>query len=112
MNVAFEGIGAVVATFDAAEDVQPGDLVKVTGNGRVEKAAADGDVFAGVAISVHAGEAAVQVAGFVQAACAGALSVGTQAVAVDETGKVESVETGGRTVTVAAVENGSCWMLL
>ena len=63
-KISFEGIGAVVATFAAADGVKGGQVVKVSANGTVGPCSA-GDKFCGVALEPRAGAAGVQVAGFV-----------------------------------------------
>lgn len=53
-KVSFEDIGMVTATFAAREDMKPGQVVKITGNGEVG-ACTDGDAFCGLALSVRSG---------------------------------------------------------
>ena len=57
-KVSFEDIGMVTATFAAREDMKPGQVVKITGNGEVG-ACTDGDAFCGLALSVRRGFAGV-----------------------------------------------------
>ena len=59
-KVSFEGIGEVVATFYAGEGVKAGQVVKIGGDSSVAPCAA-GECFCGVATSVKAGCAGVQV---------------------------------------------------
>lgn len=67
MNISLQGYQENVATFEAEEAVQPGNLVKLTANGKVGQCA-DSDVFIGIAISVREGCAAVQLSGYYQVA--------------------------------------------
>ena len=59
-QVSFEGIGQVLATFQAGEGVVEGHTVRVSGNGMVEPCT-DGGSVDGVAVVVKNGCAAVQV---------------------------------------------------
>ena len=51
MKVSFEGIGDVMVTFEAGENVIPYSPVKICGNGTVGPCV-DGDVFDGIAMDV------------------------------------------------------------
>lgn len=53
-KVSFEDIGMVTATFAAREDMKPGQVVKITGNGEVG-ACTDGDAFCGLPCRCGAG---------------------------------------------------------
>ncbi len=99
----FEDIGAVVATFGADEGVKGGQVVKVTGGGRVGPCS-EGDKFCGVALEPRKGGAAVQVKGFAAVAVTGELSAGWAVLAADGTGGVKAVSTGGMEVLVADVD--------
>ena len=106
MNICFEGIGEVVATFrveDGAE-LSAGQAVALVGSGEVGMGA-DGDALCGVV--VHAEEdgcAAVQVAGMRKVGFTGtAPAIGWTGIAVDGTGKIKADE-GGVKRMVAAVD--------
>ena len=62
MNVCFDGVGQVCATF-LDGGVSQGQVVKVTGRGTAGKCGA-GDGFCGVVLHTRAGACAVQVRGF------------------------------------------------
>ncbi|HHU23030.1 MAG TPA: hypothetical protein GXZ52_06425 [Clostridiales bacterium] len=91
MKVSFEGIGETVATFynSGASGAEKGAPVKLSANGEVCKCAA-GENFAGVAISVNGGFAAVQTAGYVRLPYSGdvAPQVGRQHLVTDGLGGV------------------------
>ena len=86
-KVSFEDIGMVTATFAAREDMKPGQVVKITGNGEVG-ACTDGDAFCGLALSVRSGFAG-----------------GRVKLAADGTGGVKPVSTGGTEVLVVSADN-------
>ena len=100
-KISFEDIGSVVATFLADSGVKGGQVVKLTGSGRVGPCSA-GDAFCGVALEPRAGMAAVQVKGFVPVKTADTLTVGWAALTGDG---VKKAETGGVTVLVADVKD-------
>lgn len=89
-KISFDGVGAVVATFFADKGVKGGQVVKLTGNGRVGPCAA-GDLFCGVALEPRGGMAAVQVKGFATVSGTG-LSVGRSALVADGQGGVKIAE--------------------
>ena len=100
----FEEMGAVTVSFAADTGVKGGQVVKLTGSGRVGPCSA-GDAFCGVALEPRAGMAAVQVKGFVPVKTADTLTVGWAALAGDGDGGVKKAETGGVTVLVADVKD-------
>ena len=104
MNICFEGIGEVVATFcveDGAE-LTAGQAVALVGDGEVGMGA-DGDVLCGVVI--HAEEdgcAAVQVGGMCKVNYAGAApAIGWTGIAVDGTGKIKTAEDGVKCMVIS-----------
>lgn len=103
-KVSFEGIGEVLATFYAGEDVTAGQVVKLSGDSQVAACAA-GEAFCGVAVSVKTGCAAVQVEGFAEVPCAdGAVTVGRIALTADGSGGVKTAgsdETGTEVLVVS-----------
>ena len=106
-KISIDGIGAVVATFAAADGVKGGQVVKVSGNGTAGPCSA-GDKFCGVALEPRAGAAGVQVAGFVQVTYTGSLSVGPALLTADGQGGVKAAasqsvtpESGGQVVIPA-----------
>lgn len=102
MSVSFEGIGQIVATFEAVSGTAAGDPVKISSAGKVT-ACSDGDRFCGVALYVTGdGHAAVQLSGHCTAAYTGtAPDVGYGRLVSDGSGAVkadagsEGVYTGG-----------------
>lgn len=98
-KVSFEDIGMVTATFTAREDVKPGQVVKITGNGEVG-ACTDGDAFCGLALSVRSGFAGVQVKGFACLPTSGTVTLGRVKLAA-----AGPVSTGGTEVLVVSADN-------
>ena len=101
MNVAFDGIHEVVATFNAASTVKPDQVVKISANGTVAGCSA-GDGFCGLALSVRDNAAAVQIGGFMTVSCAsGCPSLGRVTLAADGNGGVKTASTGTSALVVA-----------
>ncbi len=111
MNVAFNGIGADIGTFEVNGTVKPGQAVKIAGNGQVAACAADGDVPIGAALDVNHGYAAVQLGGYVRLPAASSLTVGCRLVVTDANGALKS-GTAGRQALVVDVGNGVCGVIL
>ena len=106
MEISFEGIGQVAATFAAADNVQPGMAVALTGDSTVGLVKA-GDVPCGMVLSVKGGMAAVQVAGMAKVGYSGtAPTVGYGAIACDGAGKIKTVTTGGINCLILSVNTG------
>ena len=100
-RVSFAGIGEVMATFYAGEDVKAGHVVKLGGDSTVA-ACADGEGFCGVAVSVKEGCAGVQVEGFADLSCSDSgVAVGRVALAADGSGGVKKAA-GGQEYWVVA----------
>ena len=87
-NLSYEGIGAVVATFEVSGTVKLGQVVKLTGSGQVGLCSA-GEAFFGVALEPRAGIAGVQVKGFVTVKGTG-LAVGSATLVADGNGGVKA----------------------
>ena len=100
-KISFEDIGSLMATFYAAEGVQDGQVVKMTGNGTVGPCAA-GEVFCGVAGMPRAGAVGVQVGGFAKVAATMPLNVGKVGLVADGNGGVKTGD--GPAVLVADVD--------
>ena len=95
MEFSFEGIGQVVATFAASDNVQPGMAVVLTGDSTVGLGE-DGALPCGMALSVSNGLAAVQLSGVGKVGYSGtAPTVGWGGIAADGTGKVKASASGG-----------------
>ena len=110
MELSYEGIGQVAATFATqqpeGEALALGQAVAVTAEGTVGLGAA-GDGLCGVIVSLEKDEkAAVQVEGFVQVAYTGeqAPALGWATLGVDGAGGVQTVSTGGRGCLVVQVD--------
>ena len=103
MNVSFEEIGRLSVTF-AQENCAGGQVCKVSGNGTVAPCAA-GDKFCGVAEHVRGNHAAVQVAGFAEAAVSGSLSAGYVSLCADGKGGVKAGS--GREYLVVSVDENA-----
>lgn len=117
MNTAFEGIGTTVATFmaqtEGAGKVTAGEPVVMSDSGKVCACTVEGDVPAGVALSVRGEYAAVQISGYVKLPCAAGLTVGFQDVSVDGDGKLQT-DVDGRGALVVDVDAaaGVCGVIL
>lgn len=79
MNVSFQGIDDLVATFHAASGVKKGDFVTMSADGTV-RACNLGDGVVGRVLGVRSGFAAVQLRGCVEAEYLSTLSLGWQDV--------------------------------
>lgn len=107
MDICFEGVGQVAATFQVdGKDLEPGVAVALVGNGTVGLGA-DGDAPCGVLLGgVRAGAAAVQIGGAVQVGYSGgAPAVGWQELACDGKGGVK-MAAGGLKCLVLSVDEG------
>ena len=110
-KISFADIGAVTATFMAEEQVQGGQVVKLTGSGKVGPCA-DNDKFCGVALTPRLGAAAVQVKGFVEVPCTGSLTPGWAALAADGKGGVKVSPSGVNVLVVSAQSDGTAVLCL
>ena len=105
MKVSYEGIGEVMATFQAATGVAGGQVVKMSDSGKVAACSA-GDRFCGVALTPVADYAAVQVSGFAEVRYTGTKpAVGFARLAADGAGGVKVDATNGGEVLVIAVDS-------
>ena len=97
MEICFEGIGQVVATFATKDALTPGMAVTVTGSGEVGLSKTEGGgPLCGVTVgAVRGGAAAVQIGGVVKVGCSGEddLDVGWRELVCDGKGGVTT--TGG-----------------
>lgn len=113
MEVAFDKIGEVVATFEAADGVAVGKAVKISANGQVGPCSAAGDVPAGVVVSLRDGLAGVQLRGYVELPCAATLTTGYETVSIDASGKVQASDSGRPALVVYAdTAAGLCGLFL
>ena len=103
MNVSFEEIGRLAATF-AHEGCASGQVCKVIDNAQVGPCN-EGDDFCGFVESVRGGFAAVQVAGFVTVSVSGPLDAGYMQLCADGAGGVMAGE--GRKYLVVAADKDS-----
>lgn len=106
MEICFEGVGQVAATFKAdGGEVRPGMAVSLTGYGTVGPGA-DGDALCGVVLGgVRGGAAAVQIGGVAQVGYSGAVpKAGWQELACDGQGGVKTAEGGLKCLVLAADE--------
>jgi len=109
-RISFEGIGEVMATFEAEENVKAGQVVKVSGNGTAAPCAA-GDRPAGVAAAVKNGCAAVQVRGFATVSATG-VGIGWAKLSADGSGGMAADENGADYLVVQADGEGTTVVLL
>ena len=106
MEISFEGIGQVAATFMADGDIQPGMTAVLTADSTVGLGKA-GAVPCGMVLSVKGGMAAVQVSGMARVGYSGtAPTVGWGMVAADGTGKIKTVTSGGMSCHIVSVNTG------
>ena len=103
MNVSFEEIGRLSVTF-GQEGCEGGQVCKVSGNGTVVPCA-DGDKFCGIVEHVRGNHAAVQVAGFAEVACTGAVAAGYVNLCADGNGGVKAGT--GREYLVVSVDESA-----
>lgn len=105
MDICFEGIGQMAATFPVEGEVRPGMTVTLTEDGAVGMGA-DGKPPCGVALGgVRGGAAAVQIGGAAKVGYTGtAPAAGWQTLACDGKGGVKTVTTGGLNCLVLAVD--------
>lgn len=111
MNVSFNGIGELTATFQVSGQVEAGKPVKVSANGTVAPCGTAGDIPVGVALSVRNGYAAVQLKGYVRLPAATGLTAGWKTISLTKDGAVQTGETG-RDLLVVDVNDGMCGLML
>jgi len=103
MKVSFEGIGEIVATFYNG-GAKKGAPVKMSSSGEV-CSCADGETFAGVAVSVNGDFAAVQIGGYVKMPYSGETpQPGWQHLASDGQGGVKVAQNTGKSYLVLDVD--------
>lgn len=108
MDICFEGVGQVAATFAVdSQDLQAGMAVALTGNGTVGLGD-EGDALCGVVMSgVRGGAAAVQVRGAVQVGYEGTAPVaGWQGLVCDGLGSVKVDDDGVKYLVMAVDTDG------
>lgn len=103
MDISFEGIGQVAATFAVDGDIQPGMAAVLTADSTVGLGKA-GDAPCGVVLGVRDGMAAVQIGGMAKVGYSGtAPAVGMGTIGVDGTGKIKTVTSGGISCLIVSV---------
>ncbi len=110
MNISFEGFNERLLTFAAQESVQAGDLVCIDADGTVKKAEL-GQAVVGLARSVRAGFAGVQVCGYASVTADAAVTTGWQTLVCDGENGIAADE-GGRQLLVLWVQNGRAGVVL
>ena len=108
MDISFEGVGQVAATFKVDGEVLPGMAVTLTDDGTVGLGAA-GDTPCGVVLGgVRGGAAAVQIGGVAKVRCSGtAPKAGWQELVCDGEGGVKAVSGGGSGIKVVTGDKTS-----
>lgn len=104
-QISFEGIGQVLATFEADVSVKAGQVVAVSGDSTVE-VCADGKRAAGVAVWVKNGCAAVQVRGFATVN-ANDVTAGWVKLSADGSGGMKKDDSLGVEYLVAGVDDAA-----
>lgn len=102
MNIAFDGVAEVIATFETSE-VTEGYPVVVSANGTVTDAA-DGEVPAGVAVGLRNGNASVLMKGYVELPVTDA-ALGWKKLAANGTGGLKVTTGDGITCLVVTVDS-------
>jgi len=92
MEISFNGYRENVLTFECANGIEAGDMVKMSASGKVAKCTAN-DAFVGVCLSAKDGYAAVQLDGYTEAKKSGTVNVGYNKLTAAATG-VKVGETG------------------
>lgn len=111
-KISFEGIGEMVATFACGENVTAGQVVKVSGDGKVDGCSA-GERPCGVALSAEDGYAAVQLGGLASVSISGeGVTAGWCKLSADGTGGMKQDTSAGTDYLVARVETGSAVICL
>ena len=106
MDICFEGIGQVAATFHTEAKLTPGMAVTMTGNGKVGLGK-ENDPLCGVTVgAARGGAVAVQIGGVAKVGCSdpASLNVGWQKLACDGEGKVTAGAGNGANCLVLAVD--------
>lgn len=114
MSVSFIGFDEKTLTFSTAADINPGTLVKLSGNGTVAACAADDAVF-GVVISCRNCLACVQIGGYVVLPYTGtAPTVGLNTLCAGSATALEVDSTNGKEKFVLDVDTtaATCGVLL
>ena len=110
MDICFEGIGQMVATFAAKEELDPGMAVTVTGSGEVGLGEKNGGPLCGVTVGAERnGAVAVQIGGVAKVGYSGDSDpeMGWQELACDGEGRVKTAdESGGMKCLVLAADKG------
>ena len=106
MDICFEGIGQMVATFATKEDLASGMAVTLAGNGEVSLGKKD-DPLCGITVgAARGGAVAVQIGGVAKVGYADGATVnlGRQELACDGKGKVNADGGDGVSCLVLAVD--------
>ena len=107
MELSYEGIGQVVATFAMEEGVEPGMAVALVDNGTVGMCGSGVDL-CGKVLAVHGGCCAVQMSGFVKLPFTGeSPTTGWNSVAGDGSGGV-CVGQGSNNYLIVQVDDDEC----
>ena len=111
MNISFDGIGEVIATFavKAETELAPGDAVVITGNGEVGLGSDGGQICGVVVTTAEDGYAGVQIGGLVQVnySDSAAPAVGWDQISTDGAGSIKAAESGGVTCLVVSVDEAA-----
>ena len=107
MEICFEGIGQMVATFATKEALAPGMAVTLKNSGTVGLGGEGGGPLCGVTVGAERnGAVAVQIGGVVKVGCSGgsAPEIGPAMLACDGKGKVAAGKENGVSCLVLAVD--------
>lgn len=97
-KISYDGIGAMVATFNVESSVATGSVVKLSDCCTVATCD-EGDVFAGVVFDCEAPLAAIQMEGFVTVTCTAVVDLGYVNLVADGDGGVK-LGAGGKSYLV------------
>lgn len=107
MDICFEGVGQVAATFQVNGEVQPGMAVALTADGTVGPGTAGGLPCGVLLGGVRGGAAAVQIGGVAQVSYSGtAPAVGWQELVLDGEGGVRAANKTADAATGKTAESG------
>ena len=105
-KIAYNDIGAVVATCYAQGTIYPGQVVKMVDDSTVA-ACADGEKFCGVALAPRGGLVPVQFKGFANVGYSVDIAMGWNTVVADQYGGITPNENGIPVLVVSIHGNGS-----
>ena len=111
MKTDYKGFRENSTTFECDSAVKKGSLVKMVGNGEVG-VCDDGDNFIGIVLNVSEDICCVQLAGYIEVANTGNVSVGYQKLSATTSTSVKDNKTNGREYLILKSENSILGFIL